>query len=225
MTNVGRRRPLKTVLIGGIGGAVLSMLMRSTRSALITGQEVEQEVVERRLPAVYVLWHGRLLSSAYRYRKYGMATLISRNRDGDYISGAIERWGFSVDRGSSSRGGAPALRSIVRRLKSGQSVALTPDGPRGPRQTMKLGPLLAAQLADVPIIPVSAGASRGRYFGGWDRFLVPAPFAWTPVALGEPVRVPADASPDELDRIAASIELSLNALTDLVDEAAREHRR
>lgn len=225
MASVSRRHPpLKTLLIGRGGGALLTGLMRSTRSELIAGREVEEDIVASGIPAVYVLWHGRLLSSAYRYRKQGLATLISRNRDGDYIAGAIERWGFTVVRGSSSRGGTSALRSIVRLLQSGQSVAVTPDGPRGPRQIMKPGPLLAAQIAGVPIIPVSAGASRGRYFGGWDRFLVPAPFAWTPVALGQPIRVPPDATAAELDRLSTAVEQSLNSLTDLVDRAAHEHR-
>ena len=224
MSTAVRRRSLKTTLIGRGGGALLTGLMRSTRSELIAGREVEEEIVEQGVPALYVLWHGRLLSSAYRYRRHGLATLISQNRDGDYIAGAIERWGFTVVRGSSSRGGTAALRSIVRLLRNGQSVAVTPDGPRGPRQTMKPGPLLAAQVAGVPIIPVSAGASTGRYFGGWDRFLVPAPFAWTPVALGQPIRVPADASATEIELLSTEVERALNALTDLVDEAAHDRR-
>lgn len=222
MSTAPRLQPLKTVAVGTIGGAVLTSLMHSTRSELIEGRRIESEIVEQRVPAIYVLWHGRLLSCAFRYRKYNLGTMISRNRDGDYIAGTIRRWGFTLVRGSSSRGGSTALRGIVRFLKGGQSVALTPDGPRGPRQRMKPGPLLAAQLAGVPIVPVSAGASRGRYFGGWDRFLVPAPFAWTPVALGEPIHVPGNTTAKELELLSSTVERSLNALTDLVDEAARE---
>src|SRR5690606_15378423 len=118
------------------------------------GEETEARYIRRFAPAVYVLWHGRLLSCAYYYRKWRLGTLITRNRDGDYIAGMIARWGYTVLRGSSSRGGTTALRSIVRMLKAGQGVAVTPDGPRGPRQRMKLGPLQAAQMARVPIIPV-----------------------------------------------------------------------
>jgi lysophospholipid acyltransferase (LPLAT)-like uncharacterized protein len=215
------RQTLKTGIISTVGGTVLTALMSSTRSRLISGEEVERGYVEGRRPAVYVLWHGRLLPCAYRYRRYRLGTLISRNRDGDYIAGVVRRWGFTVIRGSSSRGGSSALRGIVRMLQSGRSVALTPDGPRGPRQQMKAGPVLAAQMAGVPIIPVSAAASSGRYFGSWDRFLVPAPFAVTPVALGEPLVVPADLSGGDLDDVVRQVGESLNRLTTLVDEAAR----
>jgi lysophospholipid acyltransferase (LPLAT)-like uncharacterized protein len=181
-------------------------------------------VFEDGVPAMFVLWHGRLLSSSFRYRHKGVATLITRSRDGDYITGAIESWGFKVLRGSSSRGGTESLRGIVRLLRSGVSVAVTPDGPRGPRQKMKIGPLYAAQMAGVPIIPATAGATRGRFFGSWDRFLVPAPFAWTPVAFGEPIRINASATEADLLRAADEIEAKLNQLTKLVDEAARARR-
>ena len=67
----------------------------------------------------------------------------------------VEGWGYTIIRGSTSRGGAVALREIVRTLRRGQPVALTPDGPRGPRQKMKPGPLIAARMAGVPIIPIA----------------------------------------------------------------------
>lgn len=218
------RQAVKTALISNLGGGVLTTLMATTRSQLIAGQDVERIWVEGQRPAVYVLWHGRLLSCAYRYRRNQLGTLISRNRDGDYISGVVRRWGFTVVRGSSSRGGSSALRRIVRMLKEGRSVALTPDGPRGPRQQMKPGPVIAAQLAGVPVIPVSAGASSGRFFGSWDRFLVPAPFADTPVALGEPIDIPQGLQESDLEEVMQRIADSLNHLTSLVDEAARGRR-
>lgn len=218
------RQAVKTALISKVGGGVLTSLMATTRSRLVAGHEVERVWMEGRRPAVYALWHGRLLSSAYRYRRFELGTLISQNRDGDYITGVIQRWGFTVIRGSSSRGGSSALRRIVKMLKDGRSVALTPDGPRGPRQQMKPGPVIAAQLAGVPIIPVAAAASSGRFFGSWDRFLVPAPFADTPVGLGEPIVVPRELSESALEDVMQTVTDSLNKLTILVDEAARERR-
>src|SRR5690606_8758609 len=128
-------------------------------------------------PAIYLLWHGRLLPCSYYHRHHGLATLISRHRDGDYIAGVVQRWGFRTIRGSSSRGGAAALLQMERLLRDGVSLAITPDGPRGPRQKMKPGPLYAAQRAGVPVIPVTAGCSRAWWFEGWDRFMVPQPFA------------------------------------------------
>jgi lysophospholipid acyltransferase (LPLAT)-like uncharacterized protein len=217
----GRLERVNRAVIAAAGGATVTGLMRSCRYDLITGHEVDRAIIRSRKPAIYVLWHGRLLPCAFHYRDLDFGTMITRNRDGDYITGMIERWGFNVVRGSSSRGGSAALRSVLRLLRSGRAVALTPDGPRGPRQTMKVGPLIAAQIARVPIVPVSAGAARAWYFGRWDRFLVPKPFTRIPVGVGEPIEVPEDAGDGKLEEIRLSIERRLNQLTDQVDEAAR----
>ncbi len=167
---------------------------------------------------VFLLWHGRLLPCSYRHRHQGVATLISQHRDGDYIAGVVERWwGFHAVRGSSSRGGTAALREIVRVLRRGTAVAITPDGPRGPRQKMKPGPILAAQLAGVPLIPVSAGASSGWWLGGWDRFLIPRPFSRIRIVYGEPVMVPRDADEREVERLAHQMEARLDELTRAAD--------
>ena len=219
-----RQDELKTKLSSTVGGSLITTLMHSTRSELIHGETIESEIIYPRVPAIYVLWHGRLLPLAFRYRAVRGATLITRNRDGDYVTGVIQKWGYEVIRGSSSRGGAAALRSIVRMVRRGKSVALTPDGPRGPRQKMKLGPLRAAQVAGVPIVPFSAGAVRARYYGRWDRFLVPAPFTWTPVAVGEPYMVNRHATEDELQAGADVLEQRLNDLTQMVDDAASSRR-
>jgi lysophospholipid acyltransferase (LPLAT)-like uncharacterized protein len=211
-------------LVASVGGFVLDRLMQSTRIELIAGAEVEEAVVRARARAIYVLWHGRLLPCAYHYRNHGFGTMITRNRDGDYIAGTIERWGFRVIRGSSSRGGSTALRAVVRTLRSGTSVALTPDGPRGPRQKMKLGPVHAARLSGVPIVPVAAGATSAWYFGRWDRFLVPKPFTWIPIALGTPIEISTESTAEEVATVAELVERRLNELTGVVDDAANSRR-
>lgn len=217
----GARSQAGRVLVSSVGGGLLTALMASCRSKLVAGHEVQREIVDSRLPAIYVLWHGRLLPCAYHYRHHGFGTLISRNRDGEYIAAMIRRWGFHVIRGSSSRGATSAQREIVRVLGQGRAVALTPDGPRGPRQKMKIGPIRAAARAGVPLVPVSAGAASAWYFGSWDRFLVPRPFTRIAVALGDPIVVPSDPDPADVADVARHLEEKLNDLTRIVDEIAR----
>lgn len=208
--------PRKARLVSSLGGALITGLMRTTRFEIENGAIYEEWLRPRRA-AMYVLWHGRLLPCSYHHRKCGLATLISLHRDGDYISGVVEKWGFQVLRGSSSRGGTKALRQMVRLLRSGTPIAVTPDGPRGPRQEMKLGPLLAAQMAGVPVIPVSAGTDRAWWFEGWDRFMVPKPFSRIRLKYGEPVPIPPDADEAAIERIAAELQSALNRLTSDVD--------
>src|SRR6266571_1693187 len=92
-------------------------------------------------PVVYVLWHSRILPLLYHRRGERMALLISRHRDGSYLAELSERWGYRVVRGSSRRGGEVGLLGLVRYLRQGGEVALTPDGPRGPAERMKPGAL------------------------------------------------------------------------------------
>lgn len=207
---------LKSRAITTVGGAFLTAMLRTARWEIRGG---ENYIAAPDGTCVYVLWHGRLLPCSFYHRHHGLATLISQHRDGDHIAGVVERWwGFSAIRGSSSRGGTSAIREIVRTLRRGQSVAITPDGPRGPRQKMKPGPLIAAQLAGVPVIPVSAGASSGWWITGWDRFLIPKPFSRIRLIYGDPVSVPRDADELEIERLAAHLEERLNSLTVLADE-------
>lgn len=201
----------KARAIAGAGGALLTSLLRTARWE-VHGAERFQERVG--LASVFVLWHGRLLPCSFYHRHRGLATLISQHRDGDYIAGVVEGWwGFHAIRGSSSRGGTSALREIVRTLRRGTPVAITPDGPRGPRQKMKIGPVLAAQLAGVPLIPVSAGASAAWWLGGWDRFLIPRPFSRIRLIYGEPLWVPRDADEAAITQAAEVLEERLDALT------------
>lgn len=216
---------LRTRAVKAVGGGALNALMHSTRFE-VRGREHYDEWWGAGKPVVFVLWHGRLLPCSYYHHHQGLATLISEHRDGDLIAGVVEGWwGFHAIRGSSSRGGTRALRQIVRTLKRGTAVAITPDGPRGPRQKMKPGPLLAAQMAGVPLIPAAAGSDSAWWVGGWDRFLVPRPFARIRMAFGEPFHVPPDADAAGIDRAALALEERLNALTASVDSDWRPKRR
>ena len=103
-------------------------------------------------------------------------------------------------------------------MRAGRSLAITPDGPKGPREKMKPGPVLIAQRTGAPIIPVVSGASRASYFGGWDRFMIPHPFARLQIAYGEPVFVPRRADEAELHAIMDDVEMRLGALKQRVDE-------
>jgi lysophospholipid acyltransferase (LPLAT)-like uncharacterized protein len=205
-------------LTAALGGTALDALMRTT-SVSTEGEENFRQFWREKRPVVFTLWHGRLLPCTYHHRHQDVVTLVSHHRDGEYITRLVQKWGYTAVRGSSSRGGLDALRELVRHLRNGRSLAITPDGPRGPREKLKPGPLLAAQLTGAPIIPVASGASRASYFGGWDRFLIPHPFARLRIAYGEPVYVPRRADEAELQAVADEVEVRLGVLMRRVDQA------
>lgn len=198
----------------------LEALLRTARVTVLGSEHVE--AMDRAGdPYVAVFWHSRLLPIAFAYRDTGIATLISRSRDGRLIAEVAERWGYRVERGSSSRGGTAGLRAVVRHLRARRRVALTPDGPRGPARVMKAGPLRAARLTGAPVVPVAVSAHPAWRADSWDRFLVPLPFARVLIRFGPPVPVPPDTPDDELERMRVRLEADLNELVDRVDEDAR----
>jgi lysophospholipid acyltransferase (LPLAT)-like uncharacterized protein len=206
-------------LAGWLGGA-LGAVFFATVSFRTRHREHLDALDESGHAALYALWHGRLLPLAWFHRRRNIAVMISYSKDGEYLARIVRTWGFEPVRGSTSRGGSNALREVARRIRAGQSVAITPDGPRGPRQRLQPGVILAAQLTGAPILPVVAGCTRAWWPEGWDRFCIPKPFASVTVLYGEPLYVPRDAGPAELDQCAADLEQTLNALLEQVDRQA-----
>lgn len=149
-------------------------------------------------PYIHAHWHAHLLPLAYAYRGRGIAVLVSRHGDGEYITQIIHRMGYGTIRGSSSRGGLRALLEMGRFGRAGVPLGVTPDGPRGPRHRLQPGILLIAQKSGQVIVPMATGARPCRYLKSWDRFEIPHPFARLLVICGEPIVIPPDASQETL---------------------------
>ena len=204
--------------VARLGSGALNALMASCRYER-EGVEHYDRFWRAGKPVIFTLWHGRLLPCTHFHRHNGVVTLVSQHRDGEYITRVIRRWGFTAVRGSSTRGGLDALRELIQHVRAGRSLAITPDGPKGPREKMKPGPVLIAQRTGAPIIPVVSGASRASYFGGWDRFMIPHPFARLRISYGEPVFVPRRAGEEEIAAIMEDVERRLGGLMARVDRA------
>jgi lysophospholipid acyltransferase (LPLAT)-like uncharacterized protein len=165
-----------------------SSLARSWRMRLI-GEGQWRELRDSGEAFIFVLWHEALLPLLWRHRRQDIAIVVSEARDGQYLADYAASLGYRLVRGSSTRGAARALLGAVRELQTGHPVAFTPDGPRGPRRTLKPGVVAAAQRAGVRILPIHAEADRAWRFNSWDRFMLPKPFARVQIVYGSPVRV------------------------------------
>jgi lysophospholipid acyltransferase (LPLAT)-like uncharacterized protein len=163
-------------------------LARTWRTEVVGGQAVVAACAAR-VPVILAVWHGELLPALLHHRGDGTTLLVSGHRDGGHLARVAARWGYRLARGSSTRGGSSGLRAVVRALRAGGTVGMTPDGPRGPARMAKAGILAAAELAGAAIVPVGAAASRAWRARSWDRFMVPAPFARVSVVYGTPLRV------------------------------------
>jgi lysophospholipid acyltransferase (LPLAT)-like uncharacterized protein len=167
-----------------------------------------------RAPVLFAFWHNRLFLLPYLQRRllrnFTLVALVSRSRDGNMITDIIRRFGLRAARGSSSRKGSQALMTLMRSVeREGVDVAISPDGPRGPRQKLQQGVLHLAKLTGRPIIPLRMEFSRKIELNSWDRFQIPWPFARCDFYFGTPVLIPSTATDDDLAQISTSLTTAL----------------
>lgn len=147
---------------------------------------------------LFCFWHGRQMPLIYTHRGEGICVMVSTHRDGQYVANVLEANGFGLVRGSTTRGGLAALRDMVRRLRSGLDGAITPDGPRGPAETMGGGTAQIARLAGVPVVPMGTCGWPRLRFRSWDRFQLPLPLARMAVVEGRPLLAGKDEDPGSM---------------------------
>jgi lysophospholipid acyltransferase (LPLAT)-like uncharacterized protein len=157
-------------------------------------------------PVIYAFWHNRILAitaaflRVYPRGRRGVLVLTSASKDGMWLGELAGRLGMGSVRGSSSRRGATAMRELLDRVAEGYDIAITPDGPRGPRYEMGSGLVYLAQKAGLPVIPCHARFHGAIRLKTWDRFAIPRPFARLDVTLGEALRVAPDDADFEAER-------------------------
>ncbi|MFH1335408.1 MAG: lysophospholipid acyltransferase family protein, partial [Candidatus Zixiibacteriota bacterium] len=159
-----------------------------------------------------------MLIFAYTHRRQRIHVLISQHRDGEYIARIIHRLGFVSVRGSTTRGGPKAIFEICEKIFSGYDVAISPDGPKGPGFEVHPGILYIAQRSQMPILPITNSAQRRWNLSSWDKFLIPQPFSKTVIMLGNPIYVPVEATPEELEEKRKELESGLLGLTRMADD-------
>lgn len=153
---------------------------------------------------LYGFWHGVQFPLLFTHRRRGITVMVSRSRDGELISGLLHSMGFFTVRGSSSRGGARAASELVCALSGGDG-AITPDGPRGPREMTKPGITAIARIAGIPVQTMGVAAWPAVRLGSWDRFMIPLPGSRVAVAEGIPI------TPERLTHGAVNAEMRRTA--------------
>lgn len=211
-----RSLPLPVAILGALGVRMLA------RTLLIRREEAAVAPLwQAGTPVIYATWHGRILLLPYLYGWRRACVLASRSRDGEILARFVARFGLEPVRGSSSRGGAEALRLLMRDLGQGRDVVVVPDGPRGPREMAKLGMIVLARLSGAPIVPIAVGASAEWRLGSWDEFRIPKPFARCVLRFGDPIRIPTDADRQAQEAARKDVEAALHTLCWRVDAEAR----
>ncbi|MEY2342387.1 lysophospholipid acyltransferase family protein [Acidithiobacillus sp. IBUN Pt1247-S3] len=189
-----------------------AILLKAIASSLRWQEEGAEQIRALHVsgqPIILAFWHGRLALIPAAYRRIGgrrVKILISEHRDGELIAQVMSHWGYEAVRGSSRRGALKGAKGMLRGAREGYDLAITPDGPRGPREELQAGVLELARWTGLPIVPVTFSARWGRCFASWDRFLFPWPGSRALVLWGEPMRIAADTPASEMTILQQQLE-------------------
>ncbi len=155
------------------------------------------------------MWHGRMLPALPIHKNMDAQVLVSPSDDGALVQTMLKRFHCHVIRGSTSKQGTRALREMREHLGQGQTVVITPDGPRGPRHSMNTGMAWLARETGLPILCLGVAADRAWRLRSWDRFMIPKPRARVVFTYSEPVKVAPDAGEEKLERMTEWIHTTL----------------
>lgn len=216
---LGKSAPVRAIAC--FLGAGYIWLVRVTSRWQVVNGAAPQAFWDRKEPFILAFWHGRILMMPYSWPKgRTMHMLISRHRDGGLIADTIGYFGLQTVRGSSAKpgrerdkGSTAALMDMLRKLKGGDYVGITPDGPKGPRMRASEGIAAVARLSGAPVIACAYATRSRSVLSSWDRFVVARPFTRGVYVWGDPIHVPASAKGAALDEARLAVEASLNAVT------------
>jgi lysophospholipid acyltransferase (LPLAT)-like uncharacterized protein len=172
-------------------------------------------------PVIYCIWHDHLILAVASYDDHvlekwhekGLATMVSASNDGAFLAAVLAKFGLHAIRGSTSRRGPQALLESARWLRNGYSVAITPDGPRGPARQIQEGIIYLAQVSGRPIVPISNFTRWKIRLRSWDRFQIPLPFARCEFYDNHPIFVPRHATETDREQLRSRLEESMRAIT------------
>lgn len=207
----------------------MQLLSKCLTYEIIDVKGVLSSEKENEWPFIFAFWHNNILALGSGYRIVNpdmkMACLTSASKDGTIIQGAMQVYGVQSIRGSASRRGKTAMIEMMRALKEGISLSITPDGPRGPVHVLNPGMIRLASKTGVGIVPAQVEYSRFHELSTWDRFKIPLPFSRVKVYLGEPVFIPSQLTDEEVEIFRSQIEETLiSSIEYSIGEAYAEYR-
>jgi lysophospholipid acyltransferase (LPLAT)-like uncharacterized protein len=169
---------------------------------------------------VYAMWHQNVPAGSAVHRGKQLSVLVSSHRDGEIIARTIRRMGYGVVRGSSSRGGARALRQMLGQMEHEQGLVFTPDGPRGPRHSVAVGAIYLAAATGRPLIATGFSAKRAWHLSSWDRMEFPKLFTQVVVAYAPPIYVERTVmrDPEALEQARQEFGAALHAAEERADQ-------
>jgi lysophospholipid acyltransferase (LPLAT)-like uncharacterized protein len=191
--------------------AAIDLLCKSLKTEFINKEAIDK-LEKEKTNYVFAFWHGTMLLPWYIQKNKDFAALISKSKDGDLLSRVLKHWNYEVVRGSSSSGGNVALGIMVDLARNKKSVAITPDGPRGPVNNFKAGAVVTAKKSGIPLVLAGAAYRKKKFLKSWDKFEVPYFFTRSRIVFSDPVYISIDLSYDDTSALINKCEEELKRL-------------
>ncbi len=207
-------QPYLPIPLSWLAWGYLQIVARTSRVE-IQGTNYLPLIKNKKQPIIIAVWHNRLMLPLFYFRHLPVTTLVSKSQDGELISQTMNRFGLNTVRGSASRNGAEGLLGLLRQTRRGVSVAITPDGPRGPRETIQPGIVHLAKMSGLPIVPLTLHCSRHYRVHSWDRTIIPFPFSRIMIIFGSKIMVNKE---DNVEEKILELQTELDRTTQIVDE-------
>ena len=210
-THIGQK------LIGFLFYSITSLISRSIRWEYLVQNE-KSNIFNSNKEYIFCCWHNRLFLGPHLLpRNRVINALQSSHSDGMVTSIAFKYLGMNVILGSSKKGGMQAFRKMVKCIKLGESVAITPDGPKGPKEKVKEGIIKLAQITETSIIPLVWTTNKFKLMNSWDNFVLPYPFSKGVYSFGKPIYVKKQINEYELETARQNLENEIKRLTKEVE--------
>lgn len=212
--------------LGGLGASTLVSQWMSTLDYALAAydERLDPAHPDFRGPAIYVFWHEYIPFLFYARSFCNIAMLVSSHRDAELLSYAAKYNGFETVRGSTQRGGGTALRDLYRKGQY-MNLAITPDGPRGPRRRCAPGAIYLSSKMQIPLVAVGLGYDRPWRMKTWDAFAVPKLGSRARAIMGPALQMPAELDREGVEHYRAEVEFQLNHLSDLAEDWATDGGR
>jgi len=190
---------------------IINALCKSLKISRINDEAIKN-LKSKNQNYVLAFWHGTMLLPWYLHGSPDFVGLTSQSKDGDLLAKILRNWKYKVIRGSSSTGGDEALDIMIEHAENNYSIAVTPDGPRGPRHKFKAGAVITAKKTNVPVVLAGVGFKRKKILKNWDQFEIPYFFSEAKIIFSDPVYVSSNLSYEETSSVILKCEEKLNEL-------------
>ena len=208
-----------TQLLISLLGSLYVLFVYKTSTIDLKNRKNIDRLFKKKESFIYAFWHDQLLICPLTWQsEFEIKVLISKHRDGDIIARLISKLGFKAIRGSThksgktkNKGGLTSARQMIKSLKNGISIGISPDGPKGPRHKVSDGILSISRLSNSSILPVGIGFKKKWVLNTWDKFIIPKPFNQITIIWGEPL--PALKNEKNINQIKSKLESTMYSLT------------